>query len=267
VAPEFFPNPRDGKFSHALPENRGPRRYRVRAVHTAMVYEEEPEIVPKPVLWQGHTPISYNLHHMTMENQTSISEATPNPGSPNPGKWVGQLVAAVILAEGIWGFLVSLTSNLLVPLLARGVEGDPQSPLYLGKGVVNVPALFNSTLELCLAGIVFVLLYEWSRRRPATVRVKTVLVTKKISQPSAGPPSIMAAPAPAAAPIPPPPTPPPARSIPQAPVSVSPVPIPQQSKPTPPPPVAASAKPAKPKPPKEVYYNIVGEPINPTEED
>jgi hypothetical protein len=209
---------------------------------------------------------------MTMENHTSISEATPNPGSPNPGKWVGQLVAAVILAEGVWGFLVSLTSNLLVPLLARGMEGDPQSPLYLGKGVVNVPALFNSVLELCLAGIVFVLLYEWSRRKPATVRVKTVLVTKKISQPSAGPPSIMAAPAsvpsaPVAAPIPPPPTPPLARPISQAPVSVPPAPMPQESKPTPPPSVAAPAKPAKPKPPKEVYYNIVGEPINPTEED
>ena len=53
-------------------------------------------------------------------------------------------MAAVILAEGIWGFVTSLTSNLLVPLLARVMKIDPQSPLYLGKGELNVPALFNS---------------------------------------------------------------------------------------------------------------------------
>jgi len=32
-------------------------------------------------------------------------------------------------------------------------------------------------------------------------------------------------------------------------------------------PAPPKAKPAKPKQPKEVYYNIVGEPINPTEDD
>ena len=64
------------------------------------------------------------------ENQTSATEATVNSG-----KWIGQLVAAVILAEGIWGFLASLTNNLVVPLLAREMGSDPQSPLYLGKGL------------------------------------------------------------------------------------------------------------------------------------
>jgi hypothetical protein len=61
-------------------------------------------------------------------------------------------------------------------------------------------------------------------------------------------------------------TPPPAQQISQAPVSALPVPAPQQSKRTPPP-VVAPAKPAKPQPPKEVYYNIVGEPTNPTEDE
>ncbi len=195
------------------------------------------------------------------ENQTSAPESTLNPG-----RWIGQLVAAVILAEGIWGLLASLTSNLLVPLLARVIVGDPQSPLYLGKGEVNVPALFRSVLAFCLAGIVFVPLYEWSRRKPAPVRVKMVRVTKKVSQPAAGPLSIMAPPEPVAAPTQTVVTPPPALQISQAPVSAPPVPAPQQSKPTPAP-VGAPATPAKPKPPKEVYYNIVGEPINPTEDD
>jgi hypothetical protein len=194
------------------------------------------------------------------ENRTSAESTL------NPGKWIGQLVAAVILAEGIWGFLASLTSNLLVPLLARVMEIDPQSPLYLGKGEVHVPALFNSFLALCLSGIVFVLLHEWSRRKPAPVRMKVVRVTKKVSQPAAGPLSIMAPPEPVAAPTQTAVTPPPAPQISQAPVSTPPAPAPQQAKPTLAP-VVAPAKPAKPKPPKEVYYNIVGEPINPTEDD
>src|ERR1035438_249710 len=108
------------------------------------------------------------------ENRTSAPESTLNPG-----KWIGQLVAAVILAQGIWGFLASLTSNLLVPLLARVIEADPQSQLYLGKGELNVPALFNSVLALCLAGIAFVLLYEWSQRKRAPVRVKMVRADRK----------------------------------------------------------------------------------------
>jgi hypothetical protein len=197
-----------------------------------------------------------------MENQISTSESTPNPG-----KWISQMVAAVILAEGIWGFLASLTSNLLLPLLARVMDGDPQSPLYLGKGEINVPALFTSLLALCLAGIVFVLLHEWSRRKPAQVRVKMVRVTKPVSQPAAGPLSIMTPPGPLATTSKAPETPPPARQVSPAPVPVPPAPVPQQSKPAPLP-AAPPAKPVAPKSPKrEVYYNIVGEPINPTEDD
>ncbi len=202
-------------------------------------------------------------------------DETQTPESTlSTGKWIGQLVAAIILAEAIWGFLASLTRNLLMPLLARVMDGDPQSPLYLGKGELNVSGLFNSVLGLCLAGIVFVVLYQWSRRKPAPVRVKMVRVVKKVPQPAAGPLSITAAPpvtaaAPVATPaqttVPPPPAQPaPTPQISSAPVSVPPAPV--QSKPTPPP-VVAPAKPAKPKPPKEVYYNIVGEPINPTEDD
>lgn len=204
----------------------------------------------------------HNLHHISVdENQTSVPKSTLNPE-----KWIGQLVAAVILAEGIWGLLASLTSNLLVPLLARVMVGDPQSPLYLGKGEVNVPALLNSVLAFCLAGIVFVLLLEWSRKKPAPVRVKMMRVPKKVSQPAAGPLSILAPVEPVAAPTQTAVTPPPAPQISQARVSSPPVPAPAQSKPTPPP-VVTPAKPAKPKPPKEVHYNIVGEPIDPTEDD
>jgi hypothetical protein len=194
------------------------------------------------------------------EKQTSAP-----PSTLNPARWAAELVAAVILAEGIWGLLASLTSNLLVPLLARVMDGDPQSPSYLGRGELKVPALFNSFLAFCLAWIVFVLLHGWSQRKPAPVRVKMMRVPKEVSQPAARPLSILAPPEPVAVPTQTVVTPPPARQISQAPVSAPPVSTPQQSKPTPPL-VVAPAKPAKPQPPKEVYYNIVGEPINPTED-
>lgn len=196
--------------------------------------------------------ISGKLHHTCMsENQTSVTEATVNSG-----KWIGQLVAAVILAEGIWGFLASLTNNLVLPLLAREMGSDPQSPLYLGKGEFDFPALFKSVLALCLAGIVFVLLHEWSRKRRSPVRVKTVRVTEKVSPPSAAQSSGMAASDALSAPQ-------------QTPVNafatpaISPVALQQKSASAP----VASSKRTKPQTNKPVYYNIVGEPVNPTEND
>jgi len=216
------------------------------------------------------------------ETKTSTSEP-----ALNPGKLTGLVVAAVILGAGIWGLLASITSNLLVPLLARVMEADPQSPLYLGKGEFNIPALLSSVLALCLAGIVFALLYQWSRRKPAPARVKMVRATKPVST-SAGPLSITstlsAASAPVVAPTPiavapakpavaqPVPVQPPAPQSAPTPAALAPqvspvsVPRPAESKPkssAPP----APAKPAKPQPAKPVYYNIVGEPILPTEDD
>ena len=206
----------------------------------------------------------HNLHHTTMDEISKTS--TPEYAALVPGRWVGLLVAAVVLAEAIWGLLVSLTTNLFLPLMAKVLGEDPQSPLYLGKGDLNVPALFSSVLGLCLAGIVFVLLNHWSRRRPATVRVKTVRMGKTVSQATAQLLSITPSAAPSVAPtqawVSPPVVPlsnqsPAPRMPDRAPVQ------PQTRAATPP----APAKPAKPKSPKEVYYNIVGEPINPTEDE
>jgi hypothetical protein len=195
------------------------------------------------------------------EIQTSAPTLTVNPP-----KWVGQLVAAIVLAEGIWGFLASVTINFLVPLLARAVNGDPGSPTYLGKGEINVPALFNSFLALCLAGIVFVLLYGWSRRKSLPVRAKMIRVPQNVSQPTAGTLSIITPSKAVAVPTQAMVNTPTASQISQtAGSSSSSAPRPQQSKPTPPP-VADPAKAARPQPPKELYYNLVGEPINPTQD-
>lgn len=186
------------------------------------------------------------------ENQISVLGSTVNSG-----KWIGQLVAAVILAEGIWGFLASLTNNLVVPLLAREMGSDPQSPLYLGKGEFDFSALFKSVLALCLAGIVFVLLHEWSRKKRSPVRVKTVRVTKKVLAASAAQSSIMAASDAISASEQ---TPLNAFATPAIPA------VALRQKSVPPTPVAPS-KQTKPQSNKPVYYNIVGEPVSPTEND
>ena len=54
----------------------------------------------------------HNLHHTTMDEISKTS--TPEYPALVPGRWVGLLVAAVVLAEAIWGLLVSLTNNLYI---------------------------------------------------------------------------------------------------------------------------------------------------------
>ena len=208
--------------------------------------------------------------------------SSPEPSAPDASKWIGRVVIAVIVAEAIWGFIVSITNNLLLPLLARTMGGDVQSPLYLGKGDFNVPALFTSVLELCFAGIAAVILNSWVQRKPTVTRSKVVRVSPIPAQPAvtrhrlprlrlfqlrqfqcrAG--DIRAVP------------------VPDTPVTSA-SSLPAQA------PARGNsgrrlkqrsqkhrqllrrrrspAKPAKPKAPKEVYYNIVGEPINPTEDE
>jgi hypothetical protein len=192
-----------------------------------------------------------------------------NAKTPTPlalGKWIGVAVAAVILAEGIWGILVSLTRSLLLPLLARFLGVDPHSPLYLGSGEINVPDLFGSILQLCVAGIVFLIIKSWVAKAD---RVKTLRPKKIVERPVA--PALPAASA-AVAPMP-------AAAQAASASSTLPTAIPQAatpiartevastgSRPAPVKPVKPE-KPPKPEKPKEVYYNIVGEPLNPTEDE
>jgi len=191
--------------------------------------------------------------------------SAPGTSVPFSAKTIGLLVVAVVLAEGIWGVIVSLTRNLIVPFLVQQMGADAQSPLYLGKGVYDFAALFVSVLELCFAGFVAVVLSFWVNRRPKAPRVKTVIVRKAAVQASG---SLSIAPTtnpPATQETVPTITPPvqqaPAVSVPQPVATVKPAAAPKPAPPVPP------AKPAKPEPPKEVYYNIVGEPINPTEDE
>jgi len=180
-----------------------------------------------------------------MNEVLKVSEAPADSG-----KWVGRVVVAVILGEGIWGLLVSITNNLALPALTRIMGADPHSPLYLGKSDFNFAALFTAVLQLCFGGIVAVLLYAWARE-PRRIRARVVQRATVVEQPRA---SVVPAP-----------------DLPPIPVTETPVPPSEPVKPmqAPPPPTSPPpqpSKPAKPKKPKDVYYNIVGEPIESDDE-
>jgi len=198
------------------------------------------------------------------------SKPSPQVSQPDAGSWIGRLLIAVILGEGIWGLIVSLTNNLILPFLARIMGTDARSPLSLGNGQFNVPGLFISVLELCFAGIVAVILNSWIQRKPKPIRSKPVGVTPIPVQPAAPRPSPLSilpvsAPEPAPQPAPTavpetatatPAAPPPTTS--QSPGQFWSPPEPAHAKAVaPPPPV----KPTKPKPPREIVYNSVGEPL------
>ena len=189
--------------------------------------------------------------------------SAPESAMTDSRKWIGGVLSAVILGEAIWSLLVSISHNLAVPAMARFMGGDPQSPLYLGKGDYNLPAILTSVLEACFAGIVAIVLYSWSQRsgrtRTRVVRVASVVserITPIVPTPAPDVP-LSSATSPAA-----PPSTPPADRTSQAEVQVT-------SSPEAPRPVKSvpqAALPTKSKKPKQVYYNIVGEPIEDDEE-
>ena len=177
---------------------------------------------------------------------TSVPESSP----ADSRKWIGRIVIAVLLGEAIWGLLVSITNNLALPAMARAMGGDSTSPLYLGKGDFNVQGLFTSVLELCFAGIMAVLLNFWSQKA-GHIRPKPVDTT-----------SVEAPPAPVVThPAPSPATPAADPAMQEAKVTVRSEPSAPQ-----PPPSPQVVKPAKPKPTKVVYHNIVGEPVDSDDE-
>ena len=177
-------------------------------------------------------------------------------------RWMGRLLIAVVLGVAIWSFVAALTTAVVLPGLARVMETDPQSPLSLGKGDFNFPALFASALELCLAVIVALVLNTWAQRRPRLARRRAPSAAPAVSLSISAPPVV-----PVREPVTQvsPPAPPPAMPAPQPSTPVTQA-VPQISTlQTLPPQPVKSEKPAKPKPPKEVYYNLVGEPVDPDE--
>jgi hypothetical protein len=214
-------------------------------------------------------------------------------------KWIGRLIIAVLLGEALWGLIVSVMNNVVVPWLGDVMGQSAGLPTSFTQRPYNYPELFVSVIEVCIAGLVAAVI-NYFFQRPAARRVKTV---KNVPTAPPGPIRVISQAAPSAAltetappqfgiasaespasapaqdvrmyPVIPSILVPAASDEPVAPIVAAPepkpavvaplapaIPNPVASKPMP----APKAEPAKPKKPKNVYYNIVGEPM-PSDED
>ena len=206
-------------------------------------------------------------------------------------KWIGRIIMAVILGEAIWSLIVSVMNNLVVPWLGDVMGQSSGLPTSFIQRPYDYPDLFVSVLEFCIAGIMAVILNHFFQRQGAgrVKPVKSLAPTAPVEPARVVPQAAAAAattqatspiapPAPVAKPDPA--TPPaPVTVAPAAPapfVALGPVARPVTVAPSAPPVAnsvaakplrsAPKAEPPKLKKPKEVYYNIVGEPM-PSDED
>jgi hypothetical protein len=239
----------------------------------------------------------------TPEGPNTRETETHKTGTRN---WIGQIIVAVILGEAIWNLIVSVMNNLVVPWLGDVMGQSSGLPTSFTQRPYNYPDLFISVVELCIAGIIAAILNHFFRQRKPerakraggsvpTAPVETARVVPHAMAPAAltHPAMNQAAMNQAAAPVSPP-VPAPKPVIARAPVAVAPAPptpvdapasvaksvavtplatpvaksesTPLPSTPTVGPSKPPSKPPAKPTKPKEVYYNIVGEPL-PSDED
>ena len=176
-----------------------------------------------------------------------IPKLTPRPSAPDSSKWIYRLVIAVVLGEAIWSFLASFTNDLVLPAIARIVGG-----IQFDFKVSN---FFASIIELCLAGIVAVVLNSWSRIIPRA----DLKSANRASIVTSGPPPATPKPAilPSAVPT----------SSNMATAATAAAAATAFKAPAPAPsPVPPPANPPKPTRQKQTYYNIVGEPVDEDDE-
>jgi large-conductance mechanosensitive channel len=205
-------------------------------------------------------------------------------------KWIGRIIMAVILGQAIWNLIVAVMNNLVVPWLGDVMEQSSGFPSSFTQRPYDYPDLFVSVLEFCIAGIVALILnYFFQRQRVGRVKpgessapIAPVEPARVVPQAAAAAASIQATPVapPAPGARPDPGTPPAAVTVthPAPAAFVTPGPVARSVA------VASSAQPVansvaaksllsaskgeprKLKKPKEVYYNIVGQPV-PSDDD
>ena len=212
-------------------------------------------------------------------------------------RWIGRIIMAVILGEAIWGLIVSVMNNVVVPWLGDVMGQSSGLPTSFTQRPYNYPDLFVSILEFGIAALVAAVLnyffqgpdhegnqgckeFGCGRRTRANVPSAhhdcgadpnsfAVHPARAGNQGGAGhgtgtaavsatpPPAPAAEPAALAPPAPPVTEPTAARPLPTAPAART-----AATKPS----LTPKTEPPNPKKPKEVYYNIVGEPM-PSDDD
>ena len=198
-------------------------------------------------------------------------------------KWMGRIIAAVILGEAIWSLIVSVMNNLVVPWLGDVLGQSSGLPASFTQRPYDYPDLFVSILEVCIAGSMAVILNYFFRQKSGSVKaikspvpiapvqpagVVPQAVTAVVRTQATSPVAVLAPQATPHPVTPPQPVPvaqagPPPFVSPARPVTVVPPTLPvATSVAAKPLPMAPKAEPPKMKKPKEVYYNIVGEPVS-----
>jgi len=206
----------------------------------------------------------------------------------DPGKWLGRVIIGVLLGEAIWNLIVSSMNNLFVPWLGDMMGQSSGLPASFTQRPYNYPEFFVSFWESCIAALTAAVLNYFLQRQNAArvnpaktaVRVNPVVAPVLISQnptldrasrePS---PPIAAAPVVAPAPV----IYTSVTAVPPAPVTAPetadrPTPVVQELSPSPPLPTAKppqsvpKVESKKTEKRKEVYYNLVGDPL-PSEEE
>src|SRR5207248_11173569 len=105
-------------------------------------------------------------------NQTT---KTFTPERADARKWIGRIMMAVILGEAIWNLIVSVINNLVVPWLGDMMGPSSGFPPSFTQRPYDYPDSFISVLELCIAGIVAVILhYLFPRHRVIRVQPQQI---------------------------------------------------------------------------------------------
>jgi hypothetical protein len=218
---------------------------------------------------------------------SNISEKWAATGT-DPGKWLGRVIIGVLLGEAIWNLIVSAMNNLFVPWLGDVMGQSSELPASFTQRPYNYPDFFVSFWESCVAVFMAAVLnYFFQRQTAARVRpAKTALQAKPVEAPvsiSQNPALELASrepsPPTSAVPVvqPDPVMYASVTAVPPAPIT-GPEPVVRptaDAQELPPDPPLPSAKPSqsvskiesrRTEKRKEVYYNLVGEPL-PSDED
>ena len=208
--------------------------------------------------------------NMDQTIKTFSSEAT------DTRRWIVRIIMAVVLGEAIWGLIVSVMNNVVVPWLGDVMGQSSGLPTSFTQRPYNYPDLFVSVLEFGIAALVAALLnYFFQGRTTKTISTARSPASAAAVEPARVFPQPTTTAALTQTPSPYTPPAPAVRTEPvtvPAPAALSAVPplAPAASAPPAPPVAEAAAKPRPPAPktepptpkkPKEVYYNIVGEPM------
>ena len=203
------------------------------------------------------------------------------PDGSDTRKWIGRVIIGVIVGEAIWGLVVSVTNNVVVPWLGDVIGQPSRLPVSFTERPYDYPAVLVSVGEFCIAGIVAIIMNHFLHRQrsekvkqierasadsarvrpPTQTAAVTIQTASAVAPPARVESSSVTSPAPAVAST--------ATPI----VALGPVASPLAVAHPAPPLANSTAKPLPTAPTtvsrlkrKEVYYNIVGEAI-PSDED